>query len=37
MAAKIKNYFKRAFLEMIESRQREVNRRIAQGGFGGWQ
>lgn len=33
MATKIKNYFKQAFLEMIEARQRQVNHMIAQGGW----
>ena len=30
MATKIKNYFKQAFLEMIEARQRQVNRMIVE-------
>jgi hypothetical protein len=33
MATKIKSYFKRAFLEMIEARQRQVNRMIATGSW----
>ena len=38
MASKIKNYFKRAFIEMMEARQRQVNRMIAeQGRWRGWQ
>ena len=37
MAIKIKNYFKQAFLEMIEARQQQVNRMIALNGWRGWQ
>lgn len=38
MATKIKNYFKRAFIEMIEARQRQVNRMLAnQRGYGSWE
>ena len=38
MATKIKNYFKRAFIEMMEARQRQVNRMIAeQGAWRHWQ
>ena len=34
MATKIKNYFKQAFKNMIDARQRQVNRMIAEIRFG---
>lgn len=37
MATKIKNWFKQSVNNMIEARQRQVNRMIALNGWGGWQ
>lgn len=37
MATKIKNYFKRVLIDMIDARQRHVNRMIKEHGFrGNW-
>jgi len=36
MATKIKNYFKQVFIDLIESRQRHVNKMIKEYGFRGY-
>jgi hypothetical protein len=37
MATKIKNWFKQSFNNMVEARQRQVNRMIDLQGYRGWQ